>query len=442
MSKKSIKELIHNILESEKKNNIFSLEFNKFPIWPYFRMYFFYKYMKDINLYQTPVSKIEISFIYILNMLKIFNIFKLFKKKDYFILEHSRSNKNGIDIYTDNLVNELNKDNCSFFCFSQLGIVNKKNDVIVLDFIKIISKINSKIFYNFVNNSFYENNFNDFLKDLDVQNKKKYIKLFKRYHFELILQYYFYFLLLKLKKTKKVFLTVSYLNLPLVFAAKNLSIEVIEIQHGVISKYHLGYHFPYYSGDFFPDKLFTFGRYWNESAIFPKESKIVAIGNDFMHINNMQEIEKIPNTILIISQGTIGKKLEEYILNNINSLNKYKIYFKLHPSEFNDKNRNYKRLLDIKNVECITNEFTIQELQLRCEYQIGVYSTAIFEGLEKKCKTILLNEMGVEYMEDLIEKQMVYLINYEDKLKEVLIRVKQPEEILFFEKYKGLNNAF
>ncbi len=431
-----IKKVVYDILKYEKKNSLFALQFKRLPVWAYYRMYFYYAFTKDINILDTSNSRIKISLQYVLKIMNIFNIVKLLRKSDYLILEHPRSNKDKKDIYTDEVVNLIGREKCAIYTFSENGNIFKHDDVVYLDIIKIISKMVSKMSYRVVRDKYFKSNFKDFLKDLNIDGSK-YIKYYKRYYVELIVQYYFYHFLLKAIGVKKVVLVVSYYNMPLVFAAKNLKIEVIEMQHGVISKYHLGYHFPYFEGDFFPDVLITFSGYWKNAATYPGNTDIVALGNTYMS-STYKNIVKKKHTILVISQTTIGKKLERLILNNIDDLSCYEIYFKLHPSEFNDKDTKYKLLNKFSNVNLVTNQKSIEELQLFCEYQIGIYSTAIYEGIEKQCKTILLNDTGVEYMDHLVQENIVQLVEYEDKINDILGSIEKVKEVCFFDSFDNI----
>ena len=430
---KSLKEIIDNILFFEKEYQLFDFTFKNYSVWAYYRMYFYYKYTNDKNVLGSSISGFKKDYKYILNILNILNVFKLIEKKEYFILEHSRSNSNKIDIYTNDIVNEIGEDKCGFFSFSNNGIINKKDKVIILDIIKIISKIISKISVYFISDDEFQK-FSSFLKKLNLDNRITYISMYKRYYIELKIQYYFYYFLLKIKNTKKVILTVSYYNMPLIFAAKNLNIEVIEIQHGVISKYHLGYEYPYFKTNFFPDKLYTFSKFWNKSANFPLNTEVMESGNSFLYTNTIN-VSKVANTIIVVSQATIGKKLADFVIENIPDMQSYKIYFKLHPSEFNNYKIKYKNLLGLDNVNIITTENTIKELQNFCEFQIGIYSTSIYEGIEKKCKTILLNDSGIEYMDDLSINKIVTIVNYTDNLLTVLKNIEEPRDILFFDNF-------
>ena len=62
----------------------------------------------------------------------------------------------------------------------------------------------------------------------------------------------------------------------------------------------------------------------------------------------------------------------------------------------------------------------LYDLLARSEYVIGVYSTALYEALSFKCKVVLANLPGVEYLEDLIDNGYVKLAKNSDELVEHL----------------------
>ncbi len=65
----------------------------------------------------------------------------------------------------------------------------------------------------------------------------------------------------KRPEIKHVFLTVSYTNFGLIKACKELGIQVIEIQHGVINTEHYGYNYFYTPQQCqYPDFLLTLGN--------------------------------------------------------------------------------------------------------------------------------------------------------------------------------------
>ena len=195
-----IKSIVKQILSLEKKHQLFLILFKGRPFWPYYRMYFYYTITKEMQVLDAADAKIKFSMQYMWRMLSLFNLFKLLRTKEYFVLEHPRGNKDSKDIYSDEFVEVLGKNNCELFTFSQNGTIQKKKEVIVLDLLKIMSKVFSKIFYRFIS---APNEFIHFINDFDIP-KHKYVKQYKRYYIEYIFQYYFYFYLLKVKKVKKV----------------------------------------------------------------------------------------------------------------------------------------------------------------------------------------------------------------------------------------------
>ena len=65
----------------------------------------------------------------------------------------------------------------------------------------------------------------------------------------------------------------------------------------------------------------------------------------------------------------------------------------------------YKKLIYLQeryNIKVVTN-IDLYEYLAKSEYQAGVFSTSLYEGIEFNCKTILLDVPGVEYMDKFIE---------------------------------------
>ncbi|GAB4377090.1 MAG: hypothetical protein Kow0075_05080 [Salibacteraceae bacterium] len=73
---------------------------------------------------------------------------------------------------------------------------------------------------------------------------------------------------LKRMKTKVVFLTTHFTNTARIAAAHSLGIEVVELQHGLISDSHPGYTYVKADGSLLPDVLITYGQ--NEVELLEK----------------------------------------------------------------------------------------------------------------------------------------------------------------------------
>lgn len=244
--------------------------------------------------------------------------------------------------------------------------------------------------------------------DLRIYLAKKISELSHRFKVKKFL----YKFILRIKDVKKLYVVVSYGNTALIKAAKELDIDVIELQHGVINKFHLGYHFPHVSSlDYFPDELWVWHKMWKNSANFPiNDSKIKINKNNHLEIfKHKCSAVSEEDSVLIISQGTIGEELSNYILRNIESLNNYKIYYKLHPGEFKSS-ENYKSLIKLRkysNVVIVKDEMSVYDLFAKVKVVIGVYSTALYEAHYFEKKIYIVPITGSEYMKDFLKENKV-----------------------------------
>jgi hypothetical protein len=220
----------------------------------------------------------------------------------------------------------------------------------------------------------------------------------------------FYRALLKKIRPKLVIVVVSYGKETLIETCKQLGIPVIELQHGVINPLHLGYSFPCHNQikHTFPDYLFTWGDFWKESTKFPISKKqVYSMGYPFLESQICKFNQKLKvNQILFLSQGTIGKELSKFAVDlNMKKDLGYKIVYKLHPGESSRWKREYPWLKD-SSINVIDNDSVpLYQLFAQSKIQVGVSSTAIFEGLNFGLKTYIVNLPGVEYMDYLIRNQ-------------------------------------
>ncbi|MGN0105002.1 sialyltransferase [Methanobrevibacter ruminantium] len=288
-----------------------------------------------------------------------------------------------------------------------------------------------------------------------------------------------YIELLQRKKPKVVFLVVAYENKALLAACKKMNIEIIELQHGTISPYHLGYSYPEntmkFNGElkeieYFPDKILSFGNYWKNACPFPIDSEnIIPMGFPYFEENsktymkiaedknskegNDQKTEK--KQILFISQGVIGKYLSELAYETALNMNKnnennednaqnYNFIYKLHPGEYGTWKENYdyltKAVNEFDNFTVINkSEPPLYELFAESHYQIGAFSTAIYEGLAFNCKTFIIDVPGVEYLDDLIDKDIVKKVNSSEELINYInnenISIQEYDKDYFFKNF-------
>ena len=237
------------------------------------------------------------------------------------------------------------------------------------------------------------------------------------------------------RKPKTIYVVVSYLKIPIIAAAKALGIEVVEFQHGVITKYHLGYNFcnPTIKLAYFPDKLLTFGEYWARTDGFPNQTEIEVVGYPYLNkqLERYKGTPKIKKQVLFISQGTIGRQLSKEAKEGAEVMPDYHFVYKLHPGEVNRWKHEYPNLVEASNFSNFDvidhNEKSLYHYLAESEFQVGVYSTAIFEGLTLECKTILFNLPGIEYMKDLINQELVEVVRNREEAIQCIKTYKSKE---------------
>lgn len=217
---------------------------------------------------------------------------------------------------------------------------------------------------------------------------------------------------LKKLKPKVIVETVSYgkTRFALNMAAKELNIPVVELQHGVIGKGHIGYNFyDKISAPFFPDCILLFSDYW-ENARFPIV-KLTVTGYPYQEANihafPKQKNQENMIRIIVLSQPEFSKRIFELTCDLVNLLDNdqkdYSLVYKLHPSEYNSTDTKWDILRSHSKVTLVeNNSASLYEWLSKSDIQVGVTSTALFEGLAYGLKTFIYHiEKTDSYMGDL-----------------------------------------
>ncbi len=195
--------------------------------------------------------------------------------------------------------------------------------------------------------------------------------------------------LLRRHQIKTVYVVVAYFHQHIVGAARDLGIRVVELQHGAISPFHLGYSYPGRPevADQ-PDELWCFGSYWTDVADFSAGMITSVVGASYLP----GAAQKDPRLAAFLSQGTIGAELlnvAESVAKEHPSLD---VVFRLHPSE---RASNYTMPAGVR----LSTEGSTLDLLASATYQVGVSTTALFEGMALGCRTAVANLPGHEYLE-------------------------------------------
>jgi len=424
--------LSQQIIELENKYNLLELDFKGLQIYPFFRLGLFYElanHLMILTQHNSLTSKNYINNILIYLKHSLFsNDFWGVTPHQVVVIEHPRKQVvNGIlkEIYTEDLVKKLPFDICTIKQ-SNYGKYQRERiegNHLYYDYFAIKRKVLEKCYYQSKEALIVAEHIKNALKIIYSSNEVLFYinkMIWKAYWGVKIAKS----VLLKIKP-KLLLIVNSYGFSEFVYAAKQLSIPVVEQQHGIISKYHLGYHFPnskYNSISTFPDYLLTFGKHWNTAAQYPiKPARVVPVG--FHHFesqrNNHELIANKKNKHIFISQKTIGKPLSEFAVKWAEKFSDKHIYFKLHPKQFDSWQEELPALSNNApdNIQVIGESGPdIYQLFSQCNCQIGVFSTALYEGLGFGLSTVIVRLPGWQYMETLI--QYNYAIKFVDSIEQ------------------------
>jgi hypothetical protein len=190
-------------------------------------------------------------------------------------------------------------------------------------------------------------------------------------------------------RIKTVYVVVAYFHQHIVGAARDLGIRVVELQHGAISPFHLGYSYPGRPtvADQ-PDELWCFGSYWTDVAELPAGMTTSVIGAPYLPTVG----KKDPNRVVFLSQGTVGGELLHVAEAVAKENPGLEVLFRLHPSEHASD------YTPPAGVQLSTSGSTL-DLLASATYQVGVSTTALFEGMSLGCRTAVANLPGHEYLD-------------------------------------------
>lgn len=214
-------------------------------------------------------------------------------------------------------------------------------------------------------------------------------------------------------------------NMALNEEARKRGIPVIELQHGAMHSDHAAYQ--YARGVYLPQLpniIFTFSDYWNKVSSLPESStQMIATGFPYFEgmIHSIKDKVKREDdriTVLFISQETVGEFLAEFAVSTakVLSSDKYRILYKLHPSENIGWKKHYSFLLAAEIEVIGKSELSIYELFAISDIQIGAYSTALYEGLGFGLKTYIYKVGHYDTMKPLVEQGYAEFIEDSEEL--------------------------
>jgi len=211
---------------------------------------------------------------------------------------------------------------------------------------------------------------------------------------------------------------VSYSKETFIEACKDRGVPVVELQHGIIHEYHPGYAYP---GDrpkeTFPDYLFLFGDFWADAVEFPiGDDRIRSVGYPYLEARREAYAETpARDEVVFVSQRSIGQSLADIAV-RLNRMIDHNVVFKLHPGEYENWESRYPDLSASAVTVIDTDEPPLYELFAESTVQVGVGSTALYEGIEFGLQTFVVDLSSVEYVRPLVERGYATLVTAPDEI--------------------------
>ena len=441
-----------SFLEYEKENKLYDREVFGFKYWEYVRFVIYTEVKIKVEQLSELLAVSNLTWKnYRFNLKELNKYLGLNKVKncDLLFISHPRrinQNEKYENIYTDEVERYLSsKYNCITFeepCWnsyvsSERGHLfpTATENIKYTDLLELLYLFKKKIYKTFNKNKvqLIEQEVVDILQGLNnkynvdimyvknrIINSIIYVLIMKKHYFKI----------LKEIKPKVVFINYwpTDFKTLIMDICNNLRIPTIELQHGTITFDDPIEHKCYDNNicKNVSDYFFSFGQVHTDvSYLTTKSEYLKEVGYPFLE-KKIKEKYKLPTElkknkkyILIISQTIIGEEMSEFasnlaelIMNN----DEYMIIFKFHPNEVD---RIYPHL-DKKNIIQVKQKGEeIYKYQKFAYLQVGVYSTAIYEGLAFGIPTFILRgKSGSEESEKLLSymKKGVYFIEDEKDL--------------------------
>ncbi len=397
----------------KKEVSFREISIKNYRIWYSLRYYIWEEISKKyigLDDYQPRKINFTIS-TFLLPVSFLTSLFRM-RKADSIII-HSTRAKKGTDEYTE----KFKKGNYIVIDYNYMFASIFKNRTIDLGVLLILKEVLSRVFYSVYRKKELEELCKNIKKEysrLDFRRIRKiiYLKYFKDKFDQFVFEVLLFFI-----RPQKAILVSSYNLISICYLMKNKSVQVEEVQHGIITKNHVGYnnysdvHFGYY-----PDVIHFKTPFWNnvklynnfsQRKVLESEKKKQSVNYDIKHLHN-NDIN-----ILFLGQPSVSSELISIVLDEIKS-NQEKgvnIYYRPHPNE---------PIPDELGLEYLDIGSSIKDIKKKYDLVIGVYTTMLIELLQSELAVYQIKVNGYQVLRPILDILDVPLIEKDNVIADVL----------------------
>ncbi len=217
--------------------------------------------------------------------------------------------------------------------------------------------------------------------------------------------------------TRRVFIVVAYSFPDIIEGAHRAGAHVVELQHGLMFRSHTGYDFPDSQDvQYRPDEIWLFGDHWRTAARHDPRTKLTVFGAPHIRARIAAAANRTGDRhgLIVLSQPAVTGQLSRFAIELASLPGTPHILYRLHPNESADAVREAARLSglgpDRFEVSIGGGGTRTMELQAAHRYQLGVFSTAVVEGLALGCETMILGIPGWSALQSLVDDGLAKLV--------------------------------
>jgi hypothetical protein len=187
-------------------------------------------------------------------------------------------------------------------------------------------------------------------------------------------------------------------------AGKEMRVPILELQHGGSNSRTIFWSYPKsipssHPGLVLPTAYLTFSEFWNGNTHFPVKLTRT-IGNDNLY---QKRIAGDDNGVLIVSTYMHHEPLLKLAFELSDLAKQKKIYYKLHPHQFEQKAAIVAACRGKRNIVIVSDDMDFPELFKLCNHVVGVHSTALYISLQAGKKVCLYKRSNYYWHDDVFE---------------------------------------
>ena len=234
---------------------------------------------------------------------------------------------------------------------------------------------------------------------------------------------------------------------PITAAARELGINVIEFQHGVINRHcpassWSSYALPFKASMALPNQIFLYGSYWQREMAangFWKD-ELCVVGSMRVDSNRRQLSRRSDDecTMVMTTQGIDTERLIAFLADFVRLVNgrvPYRLYIKMHPTYHNSDHLFDDAFGDNGNVRLVAGSEPPSTFDLlkQAHLHLSVFSSCHYEALVLGVPTVILPLTGAESVIHLHEAGHAFYPQTPQELLELVLRWREhrvPDEVL------------